>query len=305
VNGTARELTGRLWVLLVLSAVTTAALFGSYQGLLGTALPLRDTSAPAVLALDTAKEALNQARAESQRPAARSDFQNHLSVVNQSLAAVAAENVTGLAGRQTIQTVTGLLTAYANFVLLAYEEPSDAPLHAGYVHYAQQMLDGDQGIKALLDGLQDRQRAEVGRQTGVGPGLRTGAALSLVFSAALLVALADTQVYLRRRFKRRWNRPLLAASALLVGGVTVLAVFAASTASSYEKSRGGLALKPKEELDAEKIQEAGKDVAHFLAGSGFRAGLAWWILVAGVVLIALTVAGMWPLVNDYRFRRTR
>ncbi|MCF3962341.1 hypothetical protein [Streptomyces fuscigenes] len=300
-SGTARELARRLWLLLALTTAATCALFGSYQGLLCTAVPLRDTSAPAVLALDTARQALDQARAEDEDPAAGADFQSHLTVVSTSLAAVSAEDVTGLSGRQTLQTVTGLLTSYGNFVQLAHQEPP-GPLRTGYLHFAQQVLDGDEGITQLLAGLQHRQRAVVGRQTSVGPALWTGWALTLVFGAALIVALVETQVYLRLRFRRRWNRPLLAACALLAGGVAVLAVFASWTASAYGDVRGALAVGTG---DAGRIQAAGKDVARFLAGSGFRAGLAWWVLVVGAVLLGLVAAGLWPRVNDYRFRRTR
>jgi hypothetical protein len=300
VNGTARELSRRLWVLLVLAALASAALFGSYQGLLGTALPLRDTSAPAVLGVDTALEALNQAGEDAQDAAASGDFRNHVTIVNQSLAAVAAEDVTGMDGRQTLQTVSGLITVYTNYVLLAYGE--SGPLQGGYRHFADQVLTGKGGIRELLDGLQDRQRAEVRRQTGVGLPLRAGWGLTFVLSAALLAVLAETQVYLRRRFKHRWNRPLLAACVLLAGGVCVLAVFAAWTASDFGRSRVRLAVEPD---DATRIQSAGEAVAHSLAGSGFRAGLSWWIVVAGLVLLALIAAGLWPRVNDYRFRRTR
>jgi hypothetical protein len=301
-SATARELTRRLWVLLVLAALATLALFGSCQGLFGTAGPLRETTAPAVLAVDTAQEALNEAGQESADPAASGDFRNHITIANQSLDAVAAEDVTGTAGRQTLKTVTGLITVYTNFVLLAHQETGDKPLHDGYLHYADQVLSGDEGITDLLGGLQAEQRAEVRRQTDVGAALWVGWGLTLLLSVALLGALADTHRYLRQRFKHRWNRPLLGAGVLVTGGVTVLAVFAALTSSVYDETRDRLGVGAQ---DPGRIQQVGETVSRSLASSGFRAGLSWWILVLGLVLLALIVAGLWPRLNDYRFRRTR
>jgi hypothetical protein len=301
------ELWRRQWILTLLSVLVSIALFGAYEGLHGSAVPLRDASAPAVLAVDTAQEALGQAQNDAAAgPAASGDFRTHVGVANQSLAEAAADDVTGLSGQQTLQTVEGLITAYTGYVQLAQAEPEGSPLNRGYLHYADTVLQNrnspESGILGRLAELQKDQKAEVGRQTAFSWPLWLGWVLVLLFSLALLGALLETQTYLRRKFKRRWSRPLIGAFALLAAGVAVLSCFTWWTKSGFGDSRAELMGSPQRAAD---IQEAGEKVSDYLGGTGFRAGLAGWILLAGVVLVALVIGALQYHIRDYRLRSSR
>ncbi|MGN5380730.1 hypothetical protein ACQ4WX_37305 [Streptomyces lasalocidi] len=100
VSGTAHGLAVRHRLLLLLSGLLTLCLFLSYEGVHGDAGPLRSASAPAVLSLDTALYALDEAQRDAGAAAPTSDFQKQISVAAQSLAAAAGDDIGGAAGRR-------------------------------------------------------------------------------------------------------------------------------------------------------------------------------------------------------------
>ncbi|MFF4488706.1 hypothetical protein ACFY0F_19790 [Streptomyces sp. NPDC001544] len=295
---TARELTLRHRLLLGLSAALTLALFLSYEGVHGDADPLRTDSAPAVLAIDTAHFALTNADDEARsRTPSIDEMQTQISVASQSLAAAAADVVGGASGRQTLNTVTGLIAGYTANVYKALGEPDGSPLRRAYLHYARSMLrDKDTGILPRLETLQKRQLALVNSQTRFGWSLWLGWSVALLLVLTLAAALLETQVFLRRRFHRRYSRPLLAAGALLGGGTVTLVLFTLWTHQGMADTRhrlpGG---------HGSDIPEVGRQVADHLANTGFRAAAAVWILIGGIVLMALTDSVLRRHLNDYRF----
>ncbi|MGW2641173.1 hypothetical protein [Streptomyces sp. NPDC001348] len=295
---TARELTLRHRLLLGLSAALTLALFLSYEGVHGDADPLRTDSAPAVLAIDTADYALKKADAEAgSRTPSIDEIQKQISVASQSLATAAADEVGGAFGRQTLNTVTGLIAGYDNTVHKALGEQDGSALRSAYLGYARSMLrDQDTGILPRLATLQKQQLALVDSQTRFGWSLRLGWSVTLLLVLTLAAALLETQLFLRRRFHRRYSRPLLAAGALLTGGTVTLVLFTLWTHEGMADTRRRL---PGEH--GRRIPEVGRLVAHHLANTGFRAAAAVWILIGGIVLMALADASLRRHLNDYRF----
>jgi hypothetical protein len=308
VSATARDLARRLWLLLALGAAATVALFGAYWGVHGDAVPLSSSSAPGVFAVDTAKYALGQAQNYvMQRPSATGDFHTQISVATQSLALAASDNVTGLEGRQSVQTVDALIAVYTGWIEKANLEPSGTPLQAAYLSYAKSVL-GDTtkqppagSVMDRLNKLQVSQEKVVKWQTSFGWLLRLAWSAALVLCVALLGALVEAQRFSRRRFRRRWNRPLAAATALLVAGVTTLALFTWRTHAGMAHSRTLL----KQSYIGDAIPKAGLNVAGYMAGAGFRAAAAGWILAGGALLMVLIVAGLLPRITEYRFRSSR
>lgn len=315
-SGTARELTRRLRVLVALGLAATAALFFAYRGVHADAVPLSSSSTSGVLAVDTAKSALGQAKDVSGTVAegdvTLGDFTLRISVANQSLALAAADGVTGLKGRQTLQTVTGLISVYANWVQNAAVEPIGSPLREAYLSYADDTLgdpagavtatgDNDYTVVGRLNALQRDQLRVVHRQAAFGPSLWFGWTAAGVLCAALLVALTEANSFARARFRRRWNRPLAGAFALLLAGAAVLAVFTWWTHDGMYHARGELSA-PQDESG---IPRAGSAVAHAMAGAGFRAAAAGWIVAGGVLLTGLIFAGLQPRINEYRVRTPR
>ncbi|MGW3463850.1 hypothetical protein ACWDE9_31545, partial [Streptomyces olivaceoviridis] len=55
-------------------------------------------------------------------------------------------------------------------------------------------------------------------------------------------------------------------------------------------------------LPGRLIPVAGRDTASYLAHTGFRASAAVWILIGGVLLMALAETGLRRHIDDYRFR---
>ncbi|MEU6665534.1 hypothetical protein [Streptomyces sp. NPDC046727] len=297
---TARDLAVRHRLLLALSALLTLALFLSYQGVHADANPLRTSSAPAVLSLDTALYALGQAQQDAGAPAPTSDFQKQISVAAQSLAAAAADDdIGGPAGRQALQTVAGLITVYSVKVQQSQLQPDGSMLREAYLSYATSILtEKGSGIQARLKALQRQQRAAVHRQTSFGPLLWLAWTVTLLLTLALGAALLETQLFLRRRFRRRYNRQLIAAAVLLLAGVVTTVLFTVWTQQGMADTRA-LLDRP---LPGRLIPDAGRDTASYLAHTGFRAAAAVWILIGGVLLMALAETGLRRHIDDYRFR---
>ncbi|MEW2283020.1 hypothetical protein [Streptomyces sp. NPDC047841] len=297
---TAHDLTVRHRLLLSLSALLALSLFVSYQGVHGDANPLRTSSAPAVLSLDTALYALGEAERDARAPAPTSDFQKQISVAAQSLSAAAADDdVGGPAGRQTLQTIAGLITVYAVTVQKSQLQPDRSLLREAYRSYATRILtEKGTGVQDRLKALQRQQRAAVHRQTSFGPLLWLAWSVSLLLALALGAALVETQLFLRRRFRRRYNRQLLAALALSAAGVATAVLFTVWTQQGMADTRR-LLDRP---LPGRLIPEAGRDAASYLAHTGFRASAAVWIPIGGVLLMALAETGLRRHIDDYRFR---
>ncbi|MFF3849838.1 hypothetical protein [Streptomyces sp. NPDC002328] len=298
---TRRDLVRRLWLLLSLGAVTTLVLFGAYRGVHDDTVPLASSSTPGILAVDTAKNAVRRAHAavDGSGPAGDTtgEFHTQISVAHQSIAAAASENVTGPADRHTLQTVTGLITVYSAWVERAGRE-TDPSLREAYLHYARQ---GRDDIVERLDELRGQQLAVAREQASFPWPLRLGWGAVLVLGLGLCAALVEAQWFARRRFRGAVHPPLLAATVLCAGGTAVLGWFTVRAHAAMGDSVAEL----RATRTADEIPQAGADVRRYLADAGFWASLSTWVLVGGVALMALTVAGLWPRIAEYRFRAPR
>ncbi|GAA3959716.1 hypothetical protein GCM10022384_10630 [Streptomyces marokkonensis] len=309
---TGRDLTRRLRLLLVLGTATTLVLFFAYRGVHDDTVPLSTASTPGILAVDTAQNAMREAhqvvRGSGPEGDISGEFHTRISVAQQSLALAASENVTGLAGRHDLQTVTGLIAVYSAWVERRGREPVDSPLRAAYLHYAEKVLglkaepgtDGD--IESRLDDLRAEQLAEARRQAAFPWQLWLGWGAVAVLYAVLCGALLETQRFLRRRFRRPVQLRLLAATAVCALGVPVLAWY---TLSAHRAMTGSLADVRVPHDDPDTIPDVADEVHGALADAGFWASLSDWVLLGGAVVVALTVWGLWPRIAEYRLRGPR
>ncbi|MGW0878106.1 hypothetical protein [Streptomyces sp. NPDC002671] len=297
---TAHDLAVRHRLLLALSVLLTLSLLLSYDGVHGDARPLRTSSAPAVLALDTARFALAEAGREARATTSTREFRKQIAVAHESLAAAAADGAGGAAGRQAVQTITGLITVYTGMVQQAQLHADDRVLREAYLSYASSVLGAsDSGVQARLTDLRSKQRAAVRRQTSFGPLLWLGWSATALLALALVAALAETQLFLRRRFRRRYNIPILSAGLLLTVGCTILVAFTVWTHRGMAHTRSALDQPLTGQQD---IRAAGRHTASYLADTGFHAAATVWIVIGGLLLMALARTGLWKHINDYRFR---
>ncbi|WP_200304913.1 hypothetical protein [Streptomyces adelaidensis] len=302
---TGRDLTRRLGLLLALGAAATLVLFVAYRGVHDDTVPLASSSTPGILAVDTAKNALQQAHrvVDGSGPTGDTtgdttgEFHTQISVAHQSIAVAASENVTGPADRHTLQTVTGLITVYSAWVERAGQEPK-AVLRGAYLHYAEQ---GRNDILDRLDDLRNEQLEVARGQASFPWPLWLGWGAALVLGLALCAALVEAQWFSRRRFHHAVHPPLLAATVLCAAGVAVLGWFTVRA----HRAMGDSLAELRETRGADEIPEAGANVERYLADAGFWASLSEWVLFGGVLLMTLTLVGLWPRISEYRFRVPR
>ncbi|MCP9986455.1 hypothetical protein LUX01_06855 [Streptomyces sudanensis] len=305
---TAKDLRVRLSLLLALGLATTLVVFGAFRAVHHDAARLASSSAPGVLAVDTARSALLLAR-ESVPEAGLEDagtgaFHTRVSVAHQALALAASENVTGLAGRRTLQTVTGLIAVYSGWVEQAGREPGGSPLRTAYLHYANRVLeapDTDEDIMGRLAELRAQQLAVAEEQATAEWPLALAWVVAGVLFTALCAALWEVHLFTRRRFRRPADPPLSAAAALWLAGAAVLAWLTHRTLAGTRAALRELGTAPA----GDGIAAAGARIARHLADADARAAVADWIPVGGAALVALTVSGLLPRIAEYRVRTRR
>lgn len=317
-SGTLRELTRRRLALVVLAVLTAAALFEAFQGVHADARPLRTADAPGVLAVDTAMDALQRAQQDVEAVTGNAGatgqafgsptFHTRVGVASQSLARAAAADVTGAQGRLSIQTVSGLIQTYSGWVEDASAQPPGSLLRTAFLSFARTMLGeagdttpgADATILGRLRDLQARQQEQVRHHSDFGPLLWALWSLAVLLALALLALLGETARFSSRRFRRRWNLPLLAAGLLVAGGVATLVAFTVLTHTALHDARQALA----PALERDDIATTGAYATRRLAGTGFRAAAADWIAVGGLLLVALALLGLQPRISEYRVRVT-
>lgn len=223
-------------LLLATTLVMLAVSLGAVLSVLDAARTVRDRTTEAVLEVAAARAALSEAdqaaidafrTGEANLAGPGQDYANSLAGASQSLAKVAEANQAGAAGTGTLQVVEGLVAAYSGAVGQAdahFRQPGSEVLGVADLWYASRLLHGPDGVLAQLTALQGLQRAALDDQLedGMSPGLLP---VWLLAPAAAAAVLVGTQWYLWRRFRRRFNLPLLGATALTVGvGVTLAVV---------------------------------------------------------------------------------
>ncbi|TDC74948.1 hypothetical protein [Streptomyces hainanensis] len=324
-TGTRRALSRRLILLLALTTAAVAALFFAYAGVHRGAGPVRDGTAPAILDVTTAQDALRQANdaarnalesGQSALVGAGGGYRIHLAVANQSLAGAAEGDVTGDTGLRALQTVSGLIVAYSGWIERAATVPDDSPLLDAYLHYADTMLNRPvTGILARLDDLQAGQRTTLADQTTFGWPGRLSWAAALLLCAALAGALLETQRFLRHRFRRRHHPWLLGATAVTLAAGALLAAGTVQTQHAKDASRDQLAATvgtwrstsgdeptatPADVAGA--IRHTAQEVETEMRDTDWLAGLTGWVPALGPVLGALILRGLLPRLAEYRYR---
>ncbi|MGW1077087.1 ABC transporter substrate-binding protein [Streptomyces sp. NPDC002537] len=304
-----RGLIRRLAALLTTTALACAALLAAYYGVSRNSPEVTDRTAPAIVAVAVAdaslKTSFDDARTSVTGRAGPVEgpgegYRAELTSAVQALAKATANTVAGEEGRQTLSTVSALVSSYSYLVQQAARNATDEPLRDAYLANARSMLwRPGSGIHARLEDVQTRQRRVLDQEVSFDWPPALAWAGALVLGVALLVLLAETQIVLRRRFRRRVN-PGLAAGTLLVAALvptlTVLAVQIQdrlrSAAARIEHDRKGHG------IDDGTLTW----VRGHMSGAHWRAGATTWIVLTAVVVAALILIGLQPRLDEYRFR---
>ncbi|MFC8846010.1 MULTISPECIES: hypothetical protein [unclassified Micromonospora] len=236
-NGTALTSTTRrtllrlLWALLAANAVALAGCLAVFLGVQRTTEAAYDRSVPAILAVYDTQVALREAHGAAVASFAAGtrllagpgeDYQNQIARAGQHLAEVAEDNAAGDDGSRDIQVVEASLVTYTGLIERAhahFAQPDGGALGAAALRDASSLLEE---ILVRLDLLEDKQDAALNRQVdGVWAG-RVMLLLWLLPVLALGALLVAAQLFLRRRFRRVLNAPLLLATlaVLAMGGTT-------------------------------------------------------------------------------------
>ncbi|WP_238605629.1 hypothetical protein [Amycolatopsis sp. Poz14] len=226
----------------VLLAGTVLALVTSYlavSGVVRTADQISSATSRAILEVAAARDALVSADAaaiasfasgEAKLAGPGQEYENRMASASQSLARVAEFNQAGEPGTGTLQTVEGLVASYSGAMGQAdahFRQPGGELVGLADLWYASLLLHGPDNVLDLLGKLQKDERAALDTQIS---GTRMSAGpliLWLLPPLVLLALLVSTQVFLRQRFRRRLNLPLLGATALGLGVVAGLLLAAA------------------------------------------------------------------------------
>ncbi|WP_410596460.1 hypothetical protein [Amycolatopsis sp. lyj-23] len=223
--------------LVAASVVVLGTALATFLGVRASIAEVRERTAPAVLEVSLAKEAIVAAHGaavaafeheQAKLTGPSEQYEDEIARAGQQLAQVAEHNAAGAAGSRTLRLIEGLLPAYNGFIGHAdahFREDGGGPLAASDLLSASDLLTApENGILARLDALEAAQRAALDDQLDadwLDPAITLLWALPLV---VLLGTLAWTQRFLTRRFRRTVNTALLAATAagVLLGAGTAL-----------------------------------------------------------------------------------
>ncbi len=222
--------------LLVLTLAVLVTSLWAFHSVQNTAETVRDRTTQAVLEVTAARAALVAADAaaitsfasgEAKLAGPGQEYTNQLALASQSLAQVAEFNQAGEAGGNVLQVVESQVAAYSGSIGQAdvhFRQPDAAVLGAVDLWNASRLLHATGGVLDELEALQGKQREALDTQLS-----STGVSLAtlpvwLLPVLALVVLLVLTQLYLKKRFRRRANVPLFAAT-LLIAAIGVALVF--------------------------------------------------------------------------------
>ncbi len=222
--------------LLALTLAVLVLSLWAFHSVQSTAETVRDRTSQAVLEVTAARAALVAADAaaitsfasgEAKLAGPGQEYSNQLSLASQSLARIAEFNQAGAAGGNALQVVESQVAAYSGSIGQAdvhFRQPDAPVLGAVDLWHASRLLHAPGGVLDELESLQVGQRAALDKQlSSTGVSLAT-LPLWLLPVLALLVLLVLTQLYLKKRFRRVANVPLLAAT-VLVAAIGVALVF--------------------------------------------------------------------------------
>ncbi|MEV6644419.1 hypothetical protein [Amycolatopsis sp. NPDC051371] len=219
------------------SALVLVTALATFLGVRASIAEVRERTAPAVLEVSLAKEALVAAHdaavsafehGQARLTGPSEQYEDEIARAGQQLAQVAEHNAAGEQGSQTLRLIEGLLPAYNSFIGQAdahFRQDDGGALAASKLQSASDLLTAkENGILARLDALAAAQRAALDQQLGtdwLDPAITLLWALPLLL---LLVLLVWAQRFLARHFRRTVNSALFAATAgsVLLGVGTAL-----------------------------------------------------------------------------------
>ncbi|MEV4055220.1 hypothetical protein AB0J55_28805 [Amycolatopsis sp. NPDC049688] len=219
------------------SVLVLGTALATFLGVRASIAEVRDRTAPAVLEVSLAKEAIVAAHGaavtafdtrQARLTGPSEQYEDEIARTSQQLTQVAEHNAAGAAGSQTLRLIEGLLPSYNGFIGQAdahFRQDGGRALAAGDLQSASDLLTApENGILARLDALEAAQRAALDQQLGanwLSPAITVLWAVPLVL---LLAALLWAQRFLARRFRRTVNTALLAATVacVLLGAGTAL-----------------------------------------------------------------------------------
>ncbi|GGX78215.1 type 2 periplasmic-binding domain-containing protein [Streptomyces hiroshimensis] len=296
----------RLAALLVATVLACGALLAAYYGVSRDAAQVPDRTVPAMAhvaatekalqdSLKAADTALHSPAAATEGPG--EDYRAKINAAFRSLEKAAATTVAGSAGQSALSTVAGQLSSYDYLIGQAARSQADDKLRDTYLHYADSTLNRKKsGAIARLAKVQDRQTAVLDSQTSTGWLLKLAWGVAVLLWCALAWLLVDTQLFLRRRFRRRFNGPLAGATLLLAGLVPLLLAAAVQLQDdlglAYDAARGG-----------EVSGSVPETVRDGMQDTRWLTAVPAWIPLAAVVIAALAVLGLQPRIEEYRFAR--
>lgn len=262
-SNTRRRLQQGIVSVLLFTALTTASSLWLYRSVHETETAIRERTGPMIVEVSIARKALvaaniaamssflsEQARLVGPGP----EYYNQVAIATQSLAEAAAVNA-GL-GIEAVQTVDSLLASYLDAVsqASAHARADDTTMATVALWDAWRLLHDDPG--GILDRLEDLRadqkcvfygwtqdnpecrtegQAQAGQLT-----LNWPTACWLISNLALLLTLVVVQRFLRRRFRRRTNIGLLAATGLMLLMAAVSLYLTSNSMDQIRLARGSL-----------------------------------------------------------------
>ncbi|WP_320066102.1 hypothetical protein [Micromonospora sp. RTGN7] len=231
-SATRRTLLGLLAALLVGTVVALAGCLAVFLGVHRTTEAAHNRSVPAVLAVDDAKVALREAHGAALTSFsggtrlladAGEDYQNQIARAGQHLAQAAEDNAAGEDGSRDIQVVEASVVTYTGLVERAHAHFADGRSALG----TSKLWDASTLLEEILRRLDQLRTTQLDALGGQVDGTWTKGRMTLLWLVPVLVLLAllgIAQGFLRRRFRRRLNVPLLLATlaTVLMGATAAL-----------------------------------------------------------------------------------
>lgn len=245
------RLVGVLLVLTVAVSVTSIVTFSRTHN---AADVVDRRAAPAIVQLAIARAALVKADAAAitslrsgatQVAGPGQEFQNQIAIASQSLTRIAETNMAGEQGSRSLQFVEGLLVTYAGLIGEAAghsgQQEGGRTVSVAALWSASRLLHegGENGILDRLNYLTVDHLSVLRDEHATNATTTWDAAVLFGPIVALFAMLLVAQVFLRRRFRRRFNPWLLTATVLLVA-LTVVSSLVFVSGSRLDVATGEL-----------------------------------------------------------------
>jgi hypothetical protein len=240
-----------LWVLGVLLLITTVVVGGTswwvFQTVHSTVETVRNTTAPAIRDVLAAREAIVEADSAAV-DSFRSDevkltgpgqqYQNQLTAASQRLVQVAERNAADK-GSQDIQLLEAELESYSGLIGQAQEHVGTAVGIADLWSASHLLHAGDSPILIGLNNLVMDQTKALNDQITASSMTPKNLLRWVIPIVLLFLLFFATQEFLRRRFRRAVNLPLLFATVALIG-LSVVTSLTVVSQHQLEQSRDAL-----------------------------------------------------------------